>query len=164
MRPVTPPPLPFQFGDHLLDRAARGELNDDEVDGDDAEQRRDHQQQAADQVGAHQACCAGAGRSEIRTRKGADGPDPIDGDWSGGGNPDPSTTSITPSDHPPNGSKGRRPLGGVEGRSPRLAYGIMARCGGRRRWRLGFHWVEPPTVEYARPVRTGLSGRPKRSQ
>ena len=42
-----------QFGDHLVHRAAGRELDDREVDGDDAEQRRDHQQQAADQVGGH---------------------------------------------------------------------------------------------------------------
>ena len=45
--------LAAQFGDHLLHRAAGRELDDREVDGDDAEQRRDHQQQAADEIGGH---------------------------------------------------------------------------------------------------------------
>lgn len=39
---------------HLLDRAAGRELDDDEGNGHDAEQRRDHQQQAAQDIGAHQ--------------------------------------------------------------------------------------------------------------
>ena len=45
--------LALQLGDHLLDRTARRELDDNEIDGDDSEQRRDHQQQAADEIGGH---------------------------------------------------------------------------------------------------------------
>ena len=43
--------MALQLGDHLLDRAARGELHDDEIDGDDAEEGGDQQQQAAEEVG-----------------------------------------------------------------------------------------------------------------
>ncbi len=61
MRCVAAPRL-LQLGDHLLDRAARGELHDDEIDGDDAEQRRDHQQQPPQQIGRPSAAGAGGGR------------------------------------------------------------------------------------------------------
>ena len=43
----------LELGDHLLDRPARRRLDDDEIDHHDAEQRRDHQQQAAQDVGEH---------------------------------------------------------------------------------------------------------------
>ena len=43
----------FEFGDHLFHRAPGGGLNDDEVDDQDAEQGRDDQQQAAQNVGQH---------------------------------------------------------------------------------------------------------------
>jgi hypothetical protein len=46
-------PLAAQLGEHLLDRAAGGELHDGEVDEDDAEQGRDDQQQAPKDVGGH---------------------------------------------------------------------------------------------------------------
>ena len=46
--------LAFHFGDHLLHRPAWGELDDGEVDGDDAEQGRQHQQQTAQQISGHQ--------------------------------------------------------------------------------------------------------------
>ena len=42
-----------QLGDHLLDRAAGGELHHDESHQHDAEHGGDHEQQAADDVGAH---------------------------------------------------------------------------------------------------------------
>ena len=42
-------------GDHLLHRAARRELHDDEVDQDNPEQRQRDEQQAADDVGEHGA-------------------------------------------------------------------------------------------------------------
>ena len=52
--------MALQLGDHLLDRAAGCELHYDEVDGDDAEQRGDHQYQPAQEVSAHcvSACLA----------------------------------------------------------------------------------------------------------
>ena len=43
----------FQVGDHLLHRAARRSLDDQEVDQQDAEQGRNDQQQAPDDVGEH---------------------------------------------------------------------------------------------------------------
>jgi hypothetical protein len=45
----------LQLGDELLHRPARRELHDDEGDGHDAEQSRDHEQQASQDIGAHQA-------------------------------------------------------------------------------------------------------------
>ncbi|MGY3404364.1 hypothetical protein ACVWZV_000477 [Bradyrhizobium sp. GM5.1] len=42
-----------ELRDHALDRAARRELHDDEGDEEDPEQGRDHQQDAAGDVGAH---------------------------------------------------------------------------------------------------------------
>ena len=42
------------LGDHLLDRAARRHLHDGEVNDQDAEQGRDDQQQAAQDIGGHQ--------------------------------------------------------------------------------------------------------------
>ena len=43
----------FELGDHLLHRAARRRLHDDEIDHHDREQGRDHQQDAADRIGDH---------------------------------------------------------------------------------------------------------------
>ncbi|MNN03705.1 hypothetical protein D3C81_1164050 [compost metagenome] len=43
----------LELGDHLLDRAARSGLDDDEVDDQDAEQRRNDQQQTAKDIGQH---------------------------------------------------------------------------------------------------------------
>ncbi len=43
----------LQPGEDLLDRAAGGRLDDQEVEDHDPEQRRDHQQQAADDIGDH---------------------------------------------------------------------------------------------------------------
>jgi len=47
------PFAPLQLRHHLLDRSAGNELHDDEGDEDDAEQRRDHEQQALEDVGPH---------------------------------------------------------------------------------------------------------------
>ncbi len=47
--------LAGQLGDDLLDRSAGRELDDGEGDRHDAEQGRDHQQDAAEDIGAHQA-------------------------------------------------------------------------------------------------------------
>jgi hypothetical protein len=45
--------LALDLRDHLLDRTAGRRLDDDEVDHHDAEQRRDHEQQPADDIGEH---------------------------------------------------------------------------------------------------------------
>ena len=44
---------PLQLGDRPLDRAARHELHDGERDQHDAENGRDHQQEAAGDIGEH---------------------------------------------------------------------------------------------------------------
>jgi hypothetical protein len=46
--------LPGELRDHLLDRSARRELDHRERDRHDADNGRDHQQQAAKNIGAHQ--------------------------------------------------------------------------------------------------------------
>ena len=61
------------FGQHLLDRPARGKLRDREIDDDDAEQRRHHQQQAAEQVAGHRLRRASA---SARSRAGSTHQDP----------------------------------------------------------------------------------------
>ena len=63
--PIWPPPPPncggralvraLQLRDGALDRAARHELNDRERDRHDAENRRDHQQEPAEDIGEHAA-------------------------------------------------------------------------------------------------------------
>ncbi len=50
--------LAGQLGDDLFDRAAGRELDHGERDRHDAEQRRDHQQDAAEDIGAHQRALA----------------------------------------------------------------------------------------------------------
>ena len=57
--------LLLELGDDLLDRAAGHELHEDEVDEQDAEERRDDQQQAAEDVGAHQAGSRPDGRCRM---------------------------------------------------------------------------------------------------
>ena len=53
MREVAPVSVPGQLRDHALDRAAGRELHDDERDQHDPEQGRDHEQDAADDIGGH---------------------------------------------------------------------------------------------------------------
>ena len=50
-------PRALQLGNHLLDRTAGRRLDDEEVDHHDAEQGRHHEQQAAQDVGAHRSGC-----------------------------------------------------------------------------------------------------------
>ena len=45
--------LARQLGDHLIHRAARRELHDEEVDGDDPNEGGDQQQETADDIAAH---------------------------------------------------------------------------------------------------------------
>ena len=45
--------------DHPLHRAARGELDDEEADRHDPEDRRDHQEETAEDIGCHGAASAG---------------------------------------------------------------------------------------------------------
>ena len=52
--------LLLELGQHLLDRAAGHELHQHEVDEQDAEERRDDEQQPAEDVGAHQVSLASA--------------------------------------------------------------------------------------------------------
>ena len=47
--------VPADARDHLLHRAARRRLHDDEVDQHDAEERRDDQEEAAEDIGEHRA-------------------------------------------------------------------------------------------------------------
>ena len=47
--------LAGELGNDLLDRPARSELDDGEGNRHDAEQGRDHQKDAAQDIGAHQA-------------------------------------------------------------------------------------------------------------
>src|SRR5690606_24019940 len=51
--PVERPGLALDPGDHLLDRTARHELDEDEVDEQDPEERGDDQQEPAEDIGAH---------------------------------------------------------------------------------------------------------------
>jgi hypothetical protein len=44
---------PLDLGDHALEVVTGGQLDDDEDDQADREQRRDHDQQATDDVGQH---------------------------------------------------------------------------------------------------------------
>ena len=68
----------WSWGDDLLDRAAGQELHQDEVDQQDAKERRHHQDQAAEGVGAHlrvarlrpSACRTWPGRTTRRRRRG----------------------------------------------------------------------------------------------
>ncbi|MNM76642.1 hypothetical protein D3C81_884720 [compost metagenome] len=60
---------PFQFHHHLLDRAARDELDDDKGQRDDADQRRDHQQDAFEQVGKHRPVLVSCVRACAGVRK-----------------------------------------------------------------------------------------------
>ena len=60
MRAVASTAAAAGLGDGLLDGAAGGELHDGEVDGDDAEEGGDQQQEPAEDVGAH-----GSGRAVV---------------------------------------------------------------------------------------------------
>src|SRR5690606_8628523 len=51
---VCPAGLPRYLGNHLLDGSARRELYHDEGNEHDAEQCRNHEKQAAEDIGAHQ--------------------------------------------------------------------------------------------------------------
>src|SRR4029077_20637665 len=58
---------PLQLGNRLLDRPAGRRLDDEEVDHHDAEQGRDHEQQASQDVGAHRQATASAIITAVRS-------------------------------------------------------------------------------------------------
>src|SRR6185312_11701721 len=58
----------LQLRDELIDRPTRRRLNDDEIDQDDGEEHRDHQQDAADGVGEHRRVTPPSGAAAFGRR------------------------------------------------------------------------------------------------